>query len=86
VGEKMKIKIIVLFIIMIASFTLASLFFFNSGFFDMDKGYVTPENVAALELDLNNNFNSLFGTNIETGKVIVDFSESPSPDLKLEKV
>lgn len=57
----MKKAIIFLSILMIISFALSTLFFFNSGVFDFNYGYVTGENAKGLNLELGNFFSSKFG-------------------------
>ena len=57
----MKKALIFLSTLMIVSFALSAMFFFNSGVFDFNYGYVTGENARSLNLDLSNFFSEKFG-------------------------
>lgn len=50
---KMRVKILILIMVMIALFILSALFFFASGFFDFDGGYVKEETARQILSELN---------------------------------
>lgn len=50
--EKMKKYLIILLAIMLISFMMSTMFFFTSGFFDFEKGQVTPENARTVLSEL----------------------------------
>ena len=62
----MNWKVIIIFILMIASFIVSAMFFFNSGFFDLEVGQVTAETVKAFLSELNPILNSNFRIPIGT--------------------
>lgn len=61
--KPLAIWTIVISVLMILSFTISGLFFFNSGMFDFNKGMVTEDNAFILMVQLDTFQNDKFGLN-----------------------